>query len=39
MDIREKGEVTIDDVSIVREYLNMFPNDLSGVPLERQVEF
>lgn len=30
---------TIDDVLIVWEYLNVFPEDLPRAPLERQVEF
>lgn len=30
---------TVDDVPIVREFPDVFPEDFSGVPLERQVEF
>ncbi|XP_022874312.1 uncharacterized protein LOC111393154 [Olea europaea var. sylvestris] len=29
----------LNDVPILREYANMFPNDLPGIPLNRQVEF
>lgn len=29
----------MDNVSIVRDYLDVFPEDLPGVPPERQVEF
>ena len=38
MDTREKGKIKVDDVPIVFEYLDMFPEDLAGVPPERQVE-
>ncbi|GJW33651.1 retrotransposon protein, putative, ty3-gypsy subclass [Tanacetum coccineum] len=30
---------SVEDVSIVNEFLDVFPEDLSGIPLERQVEF
>ena len=36
-DSTEEKKRTIDDMSIVHEYANMFPKDLTGVPLERQV--
>ena len=39
MDTREKGKVIIHDVPIVREYPDVFSEDLSGVPPESQVEF
>ena len=39
MDTWEKGKATIDDVSIVREYLDVFLENFPAVPLERQVEF
>ncbi|CAH1421825.1 unnamed protein product [Lactuca virosa] len=39
MDTREKGKALVDDVPIVREYPNMFPEDFPGVPPGRQVEF
>ena len=29
----------MDDVAIVRVFLDVFPEELSGVPPERQVEF
>ncbi|KAL7608268.1 uncharacterized protein LOC111895812 [Lactuca sativa] len=32
-------KATVDDVLIVREYTNVFPKELPGVPPERQVEF
>ena len=39
IDAREKGKVTVDDVPVVREYPDVFPEDLPGIPPERQVEF
>ena len=39
MDAREKGKATVDDVPVVREYPDVFPEDLPGIPPERQVEF
>ena len=39
MDAREKGKVTVDDVLVVREYPDVFPEDFPGIPPERQVEF
>ena len=38
-DIREEDRVkTIDDVPIVQEFADVFPDDLPGIPPERQVE-
>ncbi|CAH1439857.1 unnamed protein product [Lactuca virosa] len=39
MDTRDKGKATVDDVPVVREYPDVFPDDLPGIPPERQVEF
>ena len=39
MDTRDKGKATMDDVLIVRDYPDIFPQYLPGVPPERQVEF
>ena len=39
MDIQDKGKATMDDVSIVRDYPNVFAEDFPGVPLKSQVEF
>lgn len=39
IDTRDKGKPTVDDVPVVREYLDVFLKDLSGIPPERQVEF
>ncbi|GKF93272.1 hypothetical protein Tco_0279991, partial [Tanacetum coccineum] len=32
-------EKRLEDVPIVREFPDVFPEDLSGLPLARQVEF
>ena len=39
LDAREKGKVAVDDVPVVRDYPDVFPEDLPGIPPERQVEF
>ena len=39
MDTRDKGMATMDDVSIVQDYPDVFLEDFPGVPLVRQVEF
>ena len=39
LDTREERKRMSDDVPVVREYSDMFPEDLPGVPPERQVEF
>ena len=39
MDARDKGKATVDDVSVVWEYPYVLPEEFSGVPLERQVQF
>ena len=33
------GQATIDDVPVVRDYPDVFPKDLPGIPLERHIEF
>jgi hypothetical protein len=32
-------ELKIEDIQVVREFSNVFPNDLPGMPLERAMEF
>jgi hypothetical protein len=32
-------EVKPEDIHVVREFLNMFPDDLLGIPPERAIEF
>ena len=39
MDTRDKGKETVDNVSVVREYPDVFLVDFRGIPPERQVEF
>ena len=34
-----KEEKSVANVPVMREYLDVFPNDLSGLPLDRKVEF
>lgn len=29
----------LEDILMVKEYLNMFPNNLLGLPLNRDIEF
>jgi hypothetical protein len=33
------GELKLEDIHVVREFLNVFPDDLSGMPPERAIEF
>ena len=33
------SELTLDSVPIVREFLDVFPKDLPGLPLDRELEF
>ena len=35
LDTWEERKRMIDDMSVVREYSDVFPEDLPGVPLER----
>nr|KAJ0218528.1 hypothetical protein LSAT_V11C300102710 [Lactuca sativa] len=37
--VAAEGPTSIDDVPIVREFPDVFPEELSGVPPDRQVEF
>ena len=39
MDTRETGKETVGDVPMVREFTDVFPEELPGIPPERQVEF
>ena len=39
MDSQERGKAIVDDVSIVREYSNVLPEDFPRLPPERQLEF
>ena len=33
------SEVRLEDVLVVRDFLDVFPNDLPGLPLEREIDF
>ena len=35
----QSGELEIGDIPIVREFSDVFPNDLPGLPLDREIEF
>ena len=37
MDAREMGKGIVSDVPVVREYSDVFPEELPGIPSERQV--
>ena len=39
MDTRDKGNTTMDDVSSVWDYTDVFLEDFHGVPPERHVKF
>ena len=39
MDTRETGRATVNDVPVVRYYAELFPEELRGIPRERQMEF
>ena len=34
-----KEEKSANEVLVIKEYLNVFPNDLSRLPLDREIEF
>ncbi|GKD73839.1 hypothetical protein Tco_1332121, partial [Tanacetum coccineum] len=36
---KEKSETRLEDVSEIRDFLKVFPNDLSGLPPPRKFEF
>ncbi|KAI3740651.1 hypothetical protein L2E82_31121 [Cichorium intybus] len=37
--VEDKAKKTVNDIDVVREYPEVFPDDLPGLPPERQVEF
>ena len=37
--MNEENDLKLEDIPIVRDYPDVFPEDLSGLPLEREVEF
>jgi hypothetical protein len=32
-------ELKLEDIHVVREFLDVFPDDLPGMPLERAIKF
>lgn len=37
MDVSKEEELTPEDISVVREYMTVFPQDLSGLPPDRDI--
>ena len=37
--VRNENEVRLEDIPIVRDFSGVFPNDLPGLPPNREVEF
>ena len=37
--VNEENDLKLEDMSIVRDYPDVFPDDLPGLPPEREVEF
>ena len=35
----EKEGILVDEILVVREFLDVFPDDIAGLPPEREVEF
>ena len=38
VDRRQEG-TRLEDISIIKEFLDVFPDDISGLPPDREVEF
>ena len=38
IEVRDCGS-RLEDISVVREFLNVFPEDLPGIPLDREIDF
>ena len=34
-----KEVLKLDDIPVVREFLDVFPEDLPGIPIDREIEF
>ena len=39
MKVKDTKEVKVDEVPMVREYLDVFPRNLLGLPPDREIEF
>ena len=37
--VNEENDLKLEDIPIVRDYPDVFPEDLPGLPLEREAEF
>ena len=37
--VNEENDLKLEDIPIVKDYSDVFPNDLLGLPPEREVEF
>ncbi|RVX14786.1 hypothetical protein CK203_011890 [Vitis vinifera] len=37
--VNKKNDLKLEDIPIVRDYLDVFPKNLTGLPLEREVDF
>ena len=37
--MNKKNDLKLEDIPIVRDYLDVFPKNLTGLPLEREVDF
>ena len=35
----QQGELKLEDIPIVRDFPDVFPEDLLGLPLDREIEF
>ena len=35
----QKERIKIDDIPIVRDFVDVFPEDLLGLPFDREIEF
>jgi hypothetical protein len=33
------AELKLEDIHVIRKFLDIFPDDLPGMPLEREIEF
>ena len=34
----KRGHVNLEDIQVVKEFLDVFPEELQGLPLEREVD-
>jgi len=36
---KKETELKLDDIAVVKEYLDVFPEELPGLPPDREIEF